>query len=224
MDKVVGVDAHKRGWVGIGLEDGRYSSATHFRDFSEVVSSCTDASIIAVDIPIGLPDSGHRSADQLARVFVSTRRASVFLIPPRAAMEQSTYMKALEVSRGLTGRGMAKQAYSLREKIFEVERYATEDPRVIEIHPEVSFRGMAGRPLSYGKRTWGGVVERKRLLDEAGILLPEDLGKAVNIISADDVIDAAVAAWSARRYHMGEAQRLPDFASVRDGDAGAIWF
>jgi len=224
MAKVIGLDAHKRGWIGITLEDGRFSRAAHFRDFTEVIAASVDASVITVDIPVGLPESGYRAADRLARKFVGALHPSVFLIPPRAVMEQPSYAAALEVCRELTGGGTSKQAYGLRTKIFEVQRHAEEDSRVVEIHPEVSFRGMAGRPLRHGKRQWGGFVERRHLLDRAGIILPDDLGEEVNKVGMDDVLDAAAAAWSARRFARGEAHRLPDNASTQRPCDGIIWY
>jgi predicted RNase H-like nuclease len=203
MSRVIGLDAHKKGWVGVILENGQFSKAVNFRAFEEVVADCADMAVIAVDIPIGLSDDDFRPTDQLAKNFVGGRRGSVFPVPPYPAMAAPSYPKAQECCRRLTGRGMSKQSYSLRTRIFEVEPFAAEDSRVIEVHPEVSFRSMAARPLSYGKRTWGGVAERRRLLHDAGVRLPDDLGEGVNRVGFDDLFDAAAAAWSADRRARG---------------------
>ncbi|GAA1817197.1 hypothetical protein GCM10009835_41460 [Planosporangium flavigriseum] len=47
-----------------------------------------------------------------------------------------------------------------------------------EVHPEVSFQAMAGKALPHPKHTWAGGSLRRRLLADAGIDLPGDLGDA----------------------------------------------
>jgi predicted RNase H-like nuclease len=42
-------------------------------------------------MPIGLPDAGRRMADTLARQAVGPRRASVFVTPVRAALEEASF-------------------------------------------------------------------------------------------------------------------------------------
>jgi hypothetical protein len=54
-------------------------------------------------------------------------------------------------------------------------------------------------------------MHRRRLLaDTAGIVLPDDLGPAGRAAAVDDVLDAAAAAWTARRVAHGQARPLPD--------------
>lgn len=43
-------------------------------------------------------------------------------------------------------------------------------------------------------------MHRRRLLAERGITLPEELREGVGDVGIDDVLDAAMAAWSVRRY------------------------
>jgi predicted RNase H-like nuclease len=78
---------------------------------------------------------------------------------------------------------------------------------VHEVHPEVSFAVLAGRPLAFAKRTWNGHRERLRLLGRAGIKIPERLD--AGLVPADDVLDAAVAAWTATRIARGEQVTFP---------------
>ena len=96
--------------------------------------------------------------------------------------------------------------------------------RIIEVHPELSFRELAGAPLEYSKKTYNGVMMRLRLLERAGIEIPAELG-SVGGVALDDVLDAAVAAWSSWRYVRGEALSLPDSSSWQhDGERIiAIW-
>src|SRR5205823_2691454 len=81
------------------------------------------------------------------------------------------------------------------------------EERIFEVHPEVSFAALAGRHLAHPKRSWNGQMERRRLLAEHGLEVPDEL--AAGTASADDVLDAAVAAWSAERIARGEAKTLP---------------
>jgi predicted RNase H-like nuclease len=83
---------------------------------------------------------------------------------------------------------------------------------------------MAGQELPFPKRSWSGLLLRRRVLLGSGIQIPEDIGDA-GIASADDVLDAGAAAWSARRKAAGEAERLPARADESDsGRVVAIWY
>ena len=116
------------------------------------------------------------------------------------------------------------QSYGLRTKLLEVERWVTDTGyRVVEVHPEVSFARLARAPLTTSKSTWAGFQRRAELLASAGIRLTGDLGTA-DAAGIDDVLDAAVAAWTARRYARGLAICLPDPPEVfSDGLRCAIW-
>jgi predicted RNase H-like nuclease len=227
----VGVDGYPRGWVAISLIEGRFHRAGLFASFSEVIAAFPDA-VIAVDIPIGLPHREPRQADLDARRFVGARRNSVFLVPPREVLEAPTFEAAQTRSRDCWGRGISRQAYALRDKIFEVDRLVRPGDQIVEVHPEVSFRALAHAPLRYGKKTWGGLRERMRLLmagaapscEQAALVLPDDLGE-VNEAGPDDVVDAAVAAWSGFRRARGQAQSLPENPPQDDrGRLVAIWY
>lgn len=96
---------------------------------------------------------------------------------------------------------------------YEIAPLAARDERVFEVHPEVSFRELLGRTPA-PKSTAVGLAERRLALAKAGIDLP-DLP-----YPADDVLDAAVAAWSAARFASGAALPLPEGHPTR---IGAIW-
>jgi predicted RNase H-like nuclease len=75
------------------------------------------------------------------------------------------------------------------------------------------YRG--GRPLDASKKTWAGLHKRLQLLDAEGIALGADLGTAGTMAVIDDVLDAAAAAWTARRIAEDVAVSLP---STPEGD------
>ena len=172
-------------------------------------------------MPIGLPER-ERDADREARRSVGPRWASVFMTPPAAVLAAPDYAQANAIATDLLGgKRISQQAFALRRTIDIVNRIAAKDARLIEVHPEVSFRILAGEPVQFAKTTWNGQKLRARLLAEQGIELSDDLGEAGSVPVAD-VLDAAVAAWSARRWARGDAQSLPGAASPKDG--GVIWY
>lgn len=94
----------------------------------------------------------------------------------------------------------------------------------MESHPEASFAQLAGAPLHSAKSTWAGIARRRQLLADAGIVLPENLGPAGEKAAIDDVLDAAVAAWTALRVTRDQARSHPDPPELfSDGLASAIW-
>jgi predicted RNase H-like nuclease len=218
---VLGVDAYKAGWVGVVLGDVAEPEVVVGRDLAALIAGVEDVACVGVDMPIGLPET-TRESDQAARDFVGIRRSSVFMTPPRAVLAAETYAEANERAAALLGKKISRQAWALRPNIGAVEAVAERDGRVIEVHPEVSFRAMRGAPLAYPKTTWNGQAIRRAALREQGIALPDELDEHAGGIPVADVLDAAAAAWSARRYARGEAVSLPD--GWERGRPGAIWY
>jgi predicted RNase H-like nuclease len=222
----LGVDACRVGWVGILLGDTvRAYIAASIAQLVSAVALHSDVAVIAVDIPIGLADSGPRLADIEARRAAGVRRSSVFMTPVRAALHVEDYPSALLVNRQLAGTGFSIQAFGLKPKILEVDAWVRRtDRHVVEVHPEVSFARMAGEPLADSKTTWAGMIRRQSLLASKGIELTGDLGAAGRRAGVDDVLDAGAAAWSARRVARGEAICLPSRPETfSDGLPSAIW-
>jgi predicted RNase H-like nuclease len=212
--RVLGIDGWKAGWVAVVLEDGRFQEAIVAPALAALIEAWPDAACYAVDIPIGLVTEGKREADEAARTFLGARRSTVFPTPPRPALDASTYPEALATSRAFGGPGLSKQAYNLFPRIREADAFA-DDRRVVEVHPEVSFAVLSGAPVSMPKKTWAGQAVRRDLLDSAGIVLAGDLG-AAGRVPPDDVLDAAVAAWSAHRVAAGRARSFPEAPAQTD--------
>jgi predicted RNase H-like nuclease len=221
-ERVLGVDACRGGWVGIALEGDRIDAyvATGISELVLAAAVDGELAVVAIDIPIGLPEQGYRQADVLARAEIGPLWPSVFMTPTRAALEAESYTAALEICRRDGEKGISVQAFGLRKRIKEVEDWSkAAQCRVVEVHPEVSFKQLAGKPLTAGKHTWAGIERRRQLLSEAEIQLPSDLGRAGTRAGVDDVLDAAAAAWSARRVVDGSARTLP----ARPHPHCAIW-
>ena len=220
---VLGLDGCRTGWIGIALRDGQFADAILAERAAEVISAVPSAAAIAIDIPIGLPATGRRRADELARRELGPRRSSVFAAPPRNVLMEAPYAAANALAKEIHGFGISKQSYMLRAKILEVDELASVDRRIHEVHPELAFRTMANADL-HSKKSYTGARERIRLLAAAGIVLPEDPGPA-GTAALDDILDAAAAAWVAHRIASGDAKPLPDPPDVDDtGLSMAIWY
>jgi len=168
-------------------------------------------------------DSAFTGAAFAARKFVGPRRSSVFLTPPMSVLRASDYTTARQIAREQFDIGVSAQAYALAPKIIEVDEVAKADSRIIEVHPEVCFAAMGGNEVESAKTTWSGQKTRERLVEENGISIPSDLGDA-GVAKPDDVLDAAAAAWTARRYAQGTANSLPPDGRHSDSMASVIWY
>ena len=224
---VLGVDGCPGGWVGALLEPGAARPtvvvAQDIAGLVEAARERTGVRVVGIDIPIGLPDASTRRADALARAALPGKASSVFTTLTRAAYEQPDRAAADRVNRGLSGQGVGAQAFALRAKILEVDRWLRTRPTVtvLEVHPEVSFAAMAGAPLLPGKKSDEGREARLAALEAVGIGRPSLLrGRGY---ASDDVIDACAVAWTAARSSTGIARRLPDPPEVfGDGTPAAI--
>jgi predicted RNase H-like nuclease len=228
--RVLGVDGCRDGWVGVAPDSDvpRAYVAPDLRELLRRAERDGPVVRVGVDIPIGLVDAGWRQADVLAAAALGARRASIFRTPVRAALEAPDHAAGVLVSRAASGAGFSIQAWGLREKILEVDllvqdRLRVGEERLFEVHPELVFATLAGQPARHPKKTWSGQQERTALLRAAGLridALAGDTGQA----APDDVVDAAAAAWTARRLAAGEAVSLPDPPQTTpDGRRAAIW-
>jgi predicted RNase H-like nuclease len=225
--RALGVDGCRSGWVGIALGPGSEVRAYLGTTVADLVSAAErdgNVEVVGVDIPIGLPDAGVRAADVLAKKAIAPLHSSVFMTPVREALTAPDHATAVRVNRDRAGSGVSIQAYGLRHRILEVEVWVGTTRRtVVEVHPEVCFATMAGRPLTSRKSTWTGAEERRDLLSSVGIELRGSLGDTGSA-GVDDVLDAAAVAWTARRHAVGEARCLPEVPETfGDGIACAIW-
>ncbi len=208
---VVGVDACKTGWIAVTLVGDKGVEAHYLPTIELLHPLAALADAVAIDIPIGLPTDGPREADLQARRFLHARRSSVFLTPVREALAAETYALATQAAIARTGSGISRQAYALRNKILDVERWLPSSASpVYEVHPEVSFAVLLGAPARASKKTWAGMVERREALEAAGISLDGIDGVAAVHAAVDDMLDAAVAAWTAGRIASGRARSFPD--------------
>jgi predicted RNase H-like nuclease len=125
------------------------------------------------------------------------------------------YADALARCRAVDGVGLSVQAYNLVPKMRELAHATTPDlqPALAEVHPETSFAALAGAPCRHNKRTSEGAAERALLLHRRFGVIDLDRRARPRGASVDDVLDAYVAAWTARRIATGTAIWLGDPAA-----------
>jgi predicted RNase H-like nuclease len=130
--------------------------------------------IIAVDVPIGLPEvtlPGGRTCDRLARQLLGSRRGSVFSPIGRICLPMDDREKASRLSIKRGGIGIGVQSWGLKKKLLEIDRLMTPAKQQIvrEVHPEVSFYEMnGGHPVIQSKKTLDGERRRVSALTHAG--------------------------------------------------------
>lgn len=237
---LMGVDGCRAGWVAALVRPAGVEA--QFRivpRFSDLIAMPENPAVIAVDIPIGLPERtgyGGRAAENAIRPLLGARQSSVFSVPSRAALEATEYRQACEIALANSDppRKISKQLFMIAPKIREVDESLRADPsfaaRVHEVHPELAFWRLNGeRALSEPKKVKGrpyepGLALRRGLLVAAGLPRmtvecppPPGAGR-------DDLLDALACVAIARRIHAGLARPFPDPPPLdRYGLRMAIW-
>jgi predicted RNase H-like nuclease len=205
---VLGVDGWRGGWVG-ALLDGRSVTLLDLRTVDAVLA-VPDAEVVAIDMPIGLSEDGSRPCDVAARQRLPGAASTVFPAPVRAVLRTTTYDEARSTSLRASGRSLSVQTFGLVPAIRSLDDALGDppDPRVHEVHPELSFRAIDGR-VTDRKSSSSGLAQRLRAL--------EAVMDALDALAADraglpmvDALDACAAAWSAQRIADGGAECVGD--------------
>ena len=87
----VGVDGCPAGWFSVGLDlDGNLARCGVYDTFERLLASNSDAELVLVDMPIGLPqDKRGRECDEVASKKLGPRRSSVFPTPTRQTVRKA---------------------------------------------------------------------------------------------------------------------------------------
>ena len=237
---LAGADGCPGGWIVVLVRPtGDEARARIVPNFADVLTASEAPAVIAVDIPIGLPERvgvGGRAAENAVRPLLGARQSSVFSVPSRAAIYANDYREACRLAAETSDppRKVSKQLFNIAPKIREVDEALRASPdaaaRVFEVHPELAFWRLNGeRGLTEPKKVKSrcyepGLALRRELLIAAG-LVPE----VVNApppkgAGPDDLLDALACAAIARRIHAGIAEPFPN-PPQRDqfGLPMAIW-
>jgi len=212
--RVLGVDGCRGGWLAAELSDDDQVAWTWTADIAELLRQPVD--VVAIDIPIGLPEAGTRACDVQARVALGRRGVTVFPAPVRPVLDCTTYAEARAVLAAAGGRSMSAQAFGIVAAVRQVDVHISrnDEARVVEAHPELAFALMGGTPLP-GKRTAEGMAMRSQLIGAWLADTTAVINEAPSRARPDDVLDALACAWAARRWRAGTACVFGD--GTRDG-------
>jgi predicted RNase H-like nuclease len=225
---VAGVDGCRAGWIAVLMrpDNPRTHRIMTAPTLAGIIDAPEEPAIIAVDMPIGLPDrtSGSgRLPEQLIRPLLGQRQSSVFAIPSRQAVEAGDYGEACTIAAATSDppRKVSRQGFAIFPKIREIDALlrARRDlvSRVYEVHPELAFWALNGRKaLDRPKKVKGtpfeaGMALRRDLLTGSG-LLPDALIHAPPPRGAaqDDLLDALAGLTVALDLARGGGQSFPD--------------
>ncbi len=223
--KYVGVDGCPCGWVSIGLDGDCGYEVKGFMEFKDLVDYYSDASLILVDIPIGLPKEeplSFRKCDEEARSdkVLGEYRSRVFRVASRRLVEELrqnkdwTYEKANTWSKkAFGGKGIGAQEFGIVRKTDEVDEVMTgtdQPSNVREVHPEVCYWALNPKGAVLPKKIKGkinpdGIKERMKVLRLSKAIPCDDIFTSARskfssktAVGDDDILDALVAAVTAK--------------------------
>lgn len=231
MTLLAGVDGCPGGWLCVTHDtELGFRAATIYPSADELLAAQPRPAVLAVDMPIGLPETGLRSCDSRAKELLGARHMCVFHAPTRRALLAPSRKAAARI----LGRGVTCFEWELYSKIKNLDHYLKPEDQcsVFEVHPEICFSFLNGnRALPESKKTPEGMRSREELLDkhfpEVRVSVRKSLEKAGFTgasYALDDVNDALAALWSARRILAKEAAALP--MTIEEDGRGlrmAIW-
>jgi len=210
---IAGIDGCRRGWIVVHTtRDVSRAEIEFTREWREIHHRF---GIVAVDMPIGLSDHGHRECETLARKILSPHGARVFRVPPRGALSFSydDWAQANSWSKGRGFGGIPKQSWNITPKIAQIDGAiaAADQARIYEAHPELAFCRLNGGIPLVSKHTVQGLNARKRLLRQAGFTNLTAWLKRARALHAkpDDILDACVLLLTAQRIRDRKAIALP---------------
>src|ERR1700733_13785869 len=176
---LAGVDGcKKKGWIVALAQSWPFHEPVRieFRpDFNGVLEATLGCEVVAVDMPIGLPDgSDIRDCDLSARKALGRQWSSVFLTPPRSCLEANGPDEFQSMHKELMGKGAGFPVWRIVPRMREVNRILEEQVisdaavqnRVIEFHPELTWQRLAGSSRLSSKRVAAGVFQRISLLEQ----------------------------------------------------------
>ena len=223
---LAGVDGCRSGWVAAFVQAaGDEARIRVVPRFADVLAAPEAPAIVAIDIPIGLPDRigpEGRGPERAIRPLLGARQSSVFSVPPRAAIHAADFGAACAAALAASDppRKVSKQLFMIAPKICEVDALLRAEPalvpRVHEVHPELAFWRLNGeRALAEPKKARGvryepGLALRRDLLIAAGLPASCVISAPPKGAGADDLLDALACAAIARRLHAGTARPFPD--------------
>jgi predicted RNase H-like nuclease len=237
---LAGVDGCRAGWMAAFVRhDGDEVRIRVLPRFADVLAAPERPSVVAVDMPIGLPERigpQGRGPERAVRPLLGERQSSVFAVPSRRAVYAQDYGDACRLAAQTSDppKKISRQLFMIAPKIREIDTELRGTPTlsewVFEVHPEVAFWRLNGeRALTEPKKIKSrpyepGLALRRALLIGDGFPMAAVEDDPPRGADQDDVLDALACAAIARRIRAGRARPFPD-PPLRDefGLPIAIW-
>jgi predicted RNase H-like nuclease len=220
---VLGVDGTPEGWATVNYKEGSVLVRRIAR-LADIFEHHPYPDVVAVDIPIGLLDAyeiGGRECDRKARRDLGQRGSSVFVPPVRAVLSARSYEDACDLSRASSrhDKALSKQTWGIVPKVKEADDLLRLKPHlrsiIREVHPEVCFLELVGKPMEFAKGRPQGRDERRNALAgdfDVNALIEQGRPEKLSVV---DTLDALVACWSAVRLARGEGRCIvPDEKTI----------
>jgi len=221
--KLFGIDGCKGAWVVARADRNLYGlTFTLEVDLSAIFQTAAKDGLAVIDIPIGLPESGHRACDQQAKEIVGERRNSVFVTPVRQTLSATTHLEASRLNAEYCeGKKISIQTFCILNKIREIDTLMNPLLQTVvrEAHPEVTFASINRAPLSTTKKSLDGENQRLLILKQVGIALdPRDVLRTLHGsgVERNDITDAAACLATAHRIATNRARVLPEGKTCLD--------
>ncbi len=197
MPTFLGVDGFRRGWVAAWIDHRGCHGFHYAAAITEVVGVPHDRAMI--DIPIGIPNRGHRRCDREANKLLGP---CVFPGIRRDIWAFETQYDANNHYRVQGETCITCQLWSIRGKIREVDLFMNPQRQVLikETHPELVFWHLNNRSRLFPKKSRDGHEQRLAIEKNKGFT---DIERWLNQrrgtgIARDDLIDACACAIAAR--------------------------
>jgi predicted RNase H-like nuclease len=203
---VAGLDGCRAGWLmaTVPLRAAGPPRLELVDDLRDVVVRLEAGNLAAaaIDIPIGLAAGTPRLCDVEARRLLGARRSSIFPAPARSVLGAASYEEACARSALACGKKISRQLFNILPKIQQVDALVTprRQARLFEMCPELSFAVLAGAPMRANKRTAAGRGERVTALEAVFGDIEQLVRRPPPGAARDDVLDALIGVWTARRY------------------------
>ena len=225
---LIGVDGTSSGWVAsIGNSKIKRLSTIIFSEKLDKILSDYPNSIVVIDMPVELNKKNYlRECDVLAKRYLGRKfQSSIFIPPLKRLIKCSTYQEANKLSKEITGKGLSKQSWHLKNKISEVQVLSKLSYKIYEGHPECSFKMLKNETLNAKKKSVLGIFERLDLLQKAGF---DPLSISLRLendstIKIDDVLDSVVLFITALRIAEGNHLCLEKTKMLNNDDNGKIF-
>jgi predicted RNase H-like nuclease len=210
---LAGVDGCKNGWIVASAPSWPCHEAVKIEfheEFKALLDATQDCAVVAVDMPIGLPNGSEpRQCDLEAQKALGHQRNSLFLTPPRSCVEAKSVRDFQAMHKAIRGIGAGLPVWGIVPKMLEVNRLLDEkiatDPgvqdRIIEFHPELTWKRLAGALQLSSKKVAAGVLQRISLLEQLSQgWVPPFPQKIPGNPAIDDVLDAVVGISAAQSF------------------------